>query len=360
VALLMPVLCGVATAHDQGVIHRDLKPDNIFLCTGPDGDARDCKVLDFGISKVAADDQRDLGMTQSGTVMGTPYYMSPEQIRGLKEVDQRGDVYAFGVILYEMLADCYPYDADTYNALIVKIATSEPTPLQCVRPDLDRGLSAVVMKAMARDREQRHQSVAELGLALERFAGNATFRSTTASRSVRPASSANMQIPGIPRLRAQFARGGRPRAAVIAAALLLALLASSLVWNTRAPSFSAEAPPVAEEFRVQPRPLQTHAAALEVAPEPPASPRHQLPAPPSARPASPRKQGPASLRVPAPHTQNVAAPAPTPRPEATPALPSDWDERIPPGLPAPAGHPPRPEPASSGPNGAGQLSAEDL
>jgi serine/threonine-protein kinase len=177
VAVLMPALRAVAAAHAQGVIHRDLKPDNIFLCAGPDGEPREPKVLDFGISKIAAGSERhDFSLTQSGTIMGTPLYMSPEQIRGLRDVDARGDVYAFGVILYEMLTGAFPFDAETYNELIVKIATEEPTPITTLLPDLDPGIEIVIARAMARNRDARYESVAELAAALEPYAGGVTFR----------------------------------------------------------------------------------------------------------------------------------------------------------------------------------------
>ncbi|MFI5309190.1 MAG: serine/threonine-protein kinase, partial [Polyangiales bacterium] len=180
VGLLMHALRAVAAAHAQGVIHRDLKPDNIFLCQGPDGEPREPKVLDFGISKVAASsDMRDMSLTQSGTVMGTPFYMSPEQVRGLREVDERGDVYAFGVILYEMLSGAFPFDAETYNELILKIVTEEPTPLLSQCKDLDPILASVIARAMARDREQRHPDIATLAADLEPFAGGVSFRRST-------------------------------------------------------------------------------------------------------------------------------------------------------------------------------------
>ena len=176
VALLMPALRAVSAAHAQGVIHRDLKPDNIFLCVGPDGEPREPKVLDFGISKIAAGERHDFSLTQSGTIMGTPLYMSPEQVRGLRDVDARGDVYAFGVILYEMLTGAFPFDAETYNELIVKIATEDPTPITTLLPDLDLALVEVIGRAMARSRDARYASVAELAAALEPFAGGVTFR----------------------------------------------------------------------------------------------------------------------------------------------------------------------------------------
>jgi serine/threonine-protein kinase len=113
VSLLMPALRAVAAAHAHEVIHRDLKPDNIFLCCNDEGEELEPKVLDFGISKITTDEARDLALTHSGAVLGTPYYMSPEQVRGARNVDARADVYAFGVMLFEALTGQRPFEAET-------------------------------------------------------------------------------------------------------------------------------------------------------------------------------------------------------------------------------------------------------
>lgn len=177
VALLMPALRGVAAAHKHGVIHRDLKPENIFLCFTEYGEELEPKVLDFGISKITNDEVRNLALTLSGAVLGTPYYMSPEQVRGAKDIDHRADIYALGVILFEALTGVRPFDAETYNELILKIAT-EPLPnIAALTPELDPRLIAIVERAMARDPKDRFQDVKSLALALEPFAGGVRFRS---------------------------------------------------------------------------------------------------------------------------------------------------------------------------------------
>ena len=178
IQLLIPAMRGVAAAHKTGVVHRDLKPDNVFLCRSGDGSYREPKVLDFGISKVSAGDgQLNPRLTRTGAVMGTPYYMSPEQVRGSSDVDQRTDVYAFGVILYEALTGRVPFDANAYSALILEIATGTPKRLRELRPDLPKGLEDVVLKAMARDPADRYRDVDSLARALEPFAEGVTFRS---------------------------------------------------------------------------------------------------------------------------------------------------------------------------------------
>ncbi len=168
--LILPAIRGVAAAHRTGVVHRDLKPDNIFLAAGEDGHPATPKVLDFGISKVATG-ENDVNprLTKTGAVVGTPYYMSPEQIRGSHSVDKRSDVYAFGVILYEALTGQVPFNADTYSALILEIATgTAKSPDEIV--EIPEKLCAIVMKAIARDVAERFQDLESLAAALEPFA----------------------------------------------------------------------------------------------------------------------------------------------------------------------------------------------
>jgi len=205
IQLLLPAMRGVAAAHGMGVVHRDLKPDNIFLCRGSDGSYRQPKVLDFGISKVSTSGDMPLNprLTRTGAVMGTPYYMSPEQIRGSSEVDQRTDVYAFGVILYEALTGQVPFDADAYSALILEIATGTPKRPRELRKELPAALEDVVLRAMAREPQQRYQTVEQLARALERFAEGATFSLHPTGRSSRLAtgttpftSSSTITAPG--------------------------------------------------------------------------------------------------------------------------------------------------------------------
>ncbi|MDD9967249.1 MAG: serine/threonine-protein kinase [Myxococcales bacterium] len=173
--IMLPCLRGVAAAHRKGVVHRDLKPDNIFLCTNEDGVFMQPKVLDFGISKLSGNDSHNPRLTRTGAVMGTPYYMSPEQIRGSHDVDGRCDVYAFGVILYEALTGQVPFNAETYSALVLEIATGTPTQPTEINPNLPGELAAVVMRAMAREPEDRYADVAALGVALEPFSGTVRF-----------------------------------------------------------------------------------------------------------------------------------------------------------------------------------------
>jgi serine/threonine-protein kinase len=153
---------GVAAAHEAGVTHRDLKPDNIFLCIDDATQrVREVKVLDFGIAKLQPSEQLS-SLTRTGMAFGTPHYMSAEQLRGDKTVDHRTDQYAFGVMLYLVLSGRMPFDADTLGALAMRVATESAMPLTEIVPDIDPELSAIVMRALHRDREQRFATLTEL------------------------------------------------------------------------------------------------------------------------------------------------------------------------------------------------------
>ena len=150
---------GIHDAHARGIIHRDLKPENIFVLSSPHGEM--VKVVDFGISKIfSAED--GVKLTQTGVTVGTPQYMPVEQLRGTKDLDGRVDVYALGVVLFEMFAGVRPYDGFTYEEVILKVATTTAPSLGTYRADLDPGLVQVVDRAMARDRDQRIGSMAQL------------------------------------------------------------------------------------------------------------------------------------------------------------------------------------------------------
>jgi len=164
------VLIGLRAAHLASIVHRDLKPDNIFILREKAGRADFAKIIDFGISKFNALGG-DMSMTRTGAVMGTPYYMSPEQAQGTQTIDGRSDVYSLGVILYEALAGAVPFDGDTFNELMFKIVLSNPRPLSQVAPGLDPRLVALVERAMARDIALRFQSADDMIRAIDAYFG---------------------------------------------------------------------------------------------------------------------------------------------------------------------------------------------
>jgi serine/threonine-protein kinase len=163
------LLDGLIAAHGTGIVHRDLKPDNVFMQQRPSGDF--VKLLDFGISKFGQiNEDSGLSMTRTGAVMGTPFYMAPEQARGSKQVDHRADIYAVGVILYECLTGQVPFRASSFNELMFKIALEDPRPIRTLAPHVDEQLAAIVSRAMSREPAQRFSTAVELRQALSAWA----------------------------------------------------------------------------------------------------------------------------------------------------------------------------------------------
>lgn len=169
------VLSGLVMTHEAGIIHRDLKPDNIFLVdTG--APLPSIKILDFGISRILDSNVSGGGMiklTQTGFLVGTPAYMSPEHARGKTDVDHRADIYALGVILYECLTGRLPHEGENYNAILTQIITEDPTPPRILRPDIPPQLEALILRTLDRDRDSRYQSAFEMFCDLMVFVGDA-------------------------------------------------------------------------------------------------------------------------------------------------------------------------------------------
>ncbi|QUV99200.1 SUMF1/EgtB/PvdO family nonheme iron enzyme [Chloracidobacterium sp. MS 40/45] len=153
--------------HRQNITHRDLKPDNIFLTRIADGEET-VKVLDFGIAKIQT--ATVVGMTTEGTMVGTPRYMSPEQCRG-GAIDGRADIYSMGVVLYEMLAGCPPFDGDTAIAVALKHINEPPPPLRQLNPNVPEAVAAVIHRALEKSPSQRFRTAQEFSHALLKAAG---------------------------------------------------------------------------------------------------------------------------------------------------------------------------------------------
>jgi serine/threonine-protein kinase len=271
VPILMQLLDGLGAAHRTGVLHRDLKPENIFLLHSKAGHKDFVKIIDFGISKfeVFAGGDDAMHMTATGTVVGTPCYLSPEQARGDRNVDARCDLYAVGVILYEMLSGRVPFESDTFNALLFKIALATPTPVEQLVSEMDGVMAGIVSKAMAKTPADRFQSAAEFAAALAAWSGGAPLLAPreTAPAPVLPGSRVGTPDPGAPwsgqpRVgsaatptpstfgASQLAQPGRRSASraptFVVAGLLgclvlggLALAAKRIFWQSPAPQTSA-------------------------------------------------------------------------------------------------------------------------
>ncbi len=156
------LLRGLHRAHEAGIVHRDLKPDNIFLTEQDDGSTF-VKILDFGISKM----RRGVGaidktITKQGTVLGTPFYMSPEQAQALPDVDERTDLWSTGAILYEVLTGRPPHDGHSYEQVIVHICTKDTLDARVHNPGVPEKLASFLTKALCRDREVRFQNAREM------------------------------------------------------------------------------------------------------------------------------------------------------------------------------------------------------
>jgi serine/threonine protein kinase len=385
VEFVLQVCEALAEAHVAGIIHRDLKPANLFLCHRADGSP--CvKILDFGISKILRTEDRDSGFRTLGTlpmtVMGSPHYMSPEQIASSTDVDERTDIWSMGAILHELLTGRPPFESGTITGLCARILTDRPPLLTKERADVPEALEAVVLRCLEKERVRRFANVAELARALVAFGpaeaeasaarisrvveGGITVRHSEPSRPGEPAS-----IPALrPRVRAADLVEGVPRPPMehpVGAYLFMVLslfgLAGSIGWKiaTQArdahdvagrtqPAAVAPPPPTPPPPKPLPSVASTAGAAIAatatIAPPPPSGvqtgsiapipvgPARTVPSPPVHRASPPRRP--------------AISPRTPPRPSIVEPLPEDdpFDVRsvFPPAPPTPSAEPPKPPP----------------
>jgi serine/threonine-protein kinase len=169
VSIVSQVLAALAVAHENGILHRDLKPENIMIVPtySDDGSVSELvKVCDFGIAKISAPDLPTDGLTTGGMIVGTPEYMSPEQVRG-EAIDARSDLYSVGVLLYYMLAGRRPFESESAVGVVLKHMNELPKAPSKLVPDVDPALEAVCMRALAKDPNERFDSAREMRAALQ-------------------------------------------------------------------------------------------------------------------------------------------------------------------------------------------------
>lgn len=338
--LAVQVLEGLIAAHDAGIVHRDLKPDNIFIV--PEGETSDfVKILDFGISKFNVTGG-EFSMTQTGVVMGTPYYMSPEQAKGSRDLDHRTDIYSLGVILYEALSGEVPHNAETFNALIIKIVLEDAPPLPPPTSDEEAAFQAIVKKALARDVKDRYQSAAEFQADLHDWAHvfSVPLSTVVKRRSNFPAGRTKMDgtqrtwatstaesktqlgEPSPPAASKKFMWIGLGAVVLIGGALAFALSGKTTAAEDSralAPSPDAQASPPASSPPREPEKTAPVATAPDPKPiaEPAVPDSQKTPLPGAAEPITPK--------APAPPARSSQAPrktAPKTSPKAAPTTPA--------------------------------------
>jgi eukaryotic-like serine/threonine-protein kinase len=328
----------IAEAHARGIVHRDLKPSNLFLSRRPDGSAL-VKVLDFGISKALITEEAggaaaQISLTATKAVFGSPMYMSPEQVRSAKRVDERTDIWALGVILHELLTGASPFSGETMPGVLASISADQPEPLRRRRPDAPVEMETIIACALIKDPNERTQSVLALGRMLEPFAspdgklsieriqrlsmpGGVSKRSLPQRFSSAPPSnpSAPMALGSTVRATtAGITQNTRRSPLLIPLAIITALSIAFAAWTLRS-SYNRNAPTVAT------------------------SPHVAEPPPPAAamQPTSPYPSAQAGVPV-------------VPRPQAEPESPSSLPSAAPRAAPAPGMRPPRPTHATPSPS----------
>jgi serine/threonine protein kinase len=234
--IVSQVLRALLRAHEAGIVHRDLKPDNVFLCARDD-DPSFVKLVDFGISKVARARTADT-LTRRGTVLGTAFYMSPEQAQSFADIDGRTDLFSLGAILFEMLTGRPPHGGRTYEAVLIAICTHDAADVRTLVPEVPSNVAALVSRALQRDREQRFQSAAEFLAALTNLEGRTAVATSTTPRGA-------LSEPDVARRSKPHKRYGTLVAGITATLAGFALTAYFVARGGTPSSVGREAPPAA-------------------------------------------------------------------------------------------------------------------
>jgi eukaryotic-like serine/threonine-protein kinase len=348
-------------AHERGIVHRDIKPGNIFLCDGGSGEVF-VKLLDFGIAKGVESPSIDSN-TKTGSMIGSPFYMSPEQILGSKSIDHRSDLWSVGIVVFEALTGSKPFDAETMGGLAIKIH-SEPLPLPtAIEPTLPPAVDAWFLRACSRNVEERFRSAKEMAEGLAGALGGQMPRSFDMPRlSTGPsdvAAGAPTLVAGATTeagvVRSMTQARTRNRVLGLVGVLLLGAASFVVVRTVQAPSANADARGIVAADPPPPKETKVHAATTpaDVAPlalsaavpaagnveesvPPPGAPGEDVaPADPAAR---------AGGETPAPPTTKASGRhGPRPRPKdtghaASPSLPTATTTAAPPPKPTATGH----------------------
>jgi serine/threonine-protein kinase len=344
---VLQAAAGLGEAHSLGIVHRDVKPANLFLAKQRDGGVR-VKVLDFGISKVSDPTGTEPSVTKTLSVMGSAQYMSPEQMRSARDVDARTDIWSLGVVLYELCTARVPYPGKTITEVCARVFTEAPPPPRSFRPDMPPALEAAILRCLARDREQRFASAAELSAAIAPFARDdvpasvptvaGPYFAGSADRAplapaaadvADPQGDSNRTLPFHPRLAGLAAASGATTAVVSTDAVarparshvplglgLVALAAVGLAASAYVLHRGATAPPPAAASSAAPAPVATEAASTAApVPAPSAEPAPTA-APPPASPATAEPSASASASA-APAAPGKPAAAKPPHPAPT-------------------------------------------
>jgi serine/threonine-protein kinase len=285
----------LGAAHKKGIVHRDLKPDNLFIVVSggdesaritPSGPTERMKVLDFGIAKLQMPQPGDSVKTRTGTLMGTPIYMSPEQCRGTKTVDHRSDVYSLGVIFYEMLVGQPPFVSDGFGELVNMHINVPPQSPRSQRAEISEQLDGIVLKMLAKNPEDRYADMASFTAALKLAQGSAVSLTGTSSdlmnaptaaaaaARVEPGRAAKPQVTtfreGMGEIVDETKQGGaRKRGKLVVAGVAVAVLGAGVLFLTsgsKDQSHAAAPPPKPPVAAPAPKPALAPAAKPPVAP----------------------------------------------------------------------------------------------
>ncbi len=339
--MIVQICRALSKAHQAGIVHRDLKPENVFLVWDAEENADVTKVVDFGIAKFA-DHSTMTSATRTGSVLGTPFYMSPEQARGLRSVDHRSDLWSVGVIAYQCLVGRMPFHGESVGDLLVTICTA-PLPIPSVEaPDVPAGFDQWFARALSRNPDERFQGAASLGEAFCEAVG-ATVQQESWGTASKRASATIVDVPQItnrvspatpePVVVEPAAGGNKSRKLVVALTGLAAaagVAAFALPRNDAASQtppaapqvpHAAEPPPVAAATPEPPPAEKQAVAAAEASAAPEASSAPSSTPAVEAAPVAPAPRAPRGHRAPAARPQKAPAaadPPPAPAPEPAP------------------------------------------